>query len=108
MGLPAMSPGNSHCRGFSVRHQTRKMSSSLGDSITYAGGYAEDIEAYYVTRFPEQHFEFVNVGLSSETVSGLSEEGHAGGQVVVTGTPEDISACAASHTSSFLRSRLRT
>lgn len=45
----------------------------LGDSITYAGGYVDDVEAYYVTRFPEQHFEFINVGLSSETVSGLSE-----------------------------------
>jgi lysophospholipase L1-like esterase len=52
----------------------------LGDSITYAGGYVDDIEAYYVTRFPERHFEFINVGLSSETVSGLSEEGHAGGK----------------------------
>jgi lysophospholipase L1-like esterase len=45
----------------------------LGDSITYAGGYVDDVETYYVTRFPEQHFEFINVGLSSETVSGLSE-----------------------------------
>jgi lysophospholipase L1-like esterase len=45
----------------------------LGDSITYAGGYVADVEAYYVTQFPEQHLEFINVGLSSETVSGLSE-----------------------------------
>jgi lysophospholipase L1-like esterase/pimeloyl-ACP methyl ester carboxylesterase len=52
----------------------------LGDSITYAGQYVEDIEACYVTRFPERRFEFINVGLSSETVSGLSEEGHAGGK----------------------------
>ncbi|HXT13201.1 MAG TPA: SGNH/GDSL hydrolase family protein [Candidatus Angelobacter sp.] len=52
----------------------------LGDSITYAGGYVDDIEAYYDTRFPDQHFEFINLGLSSETVSGLSEEGHAGGK----------------------------
>lgn len=52
----------------------------LGDSITYAGGYIDDIEAYYDTRFPGQHFEFINLGLSSETVSGLSEEGHAGGK----------------------------
>src|SRR5206468_3533951 len=52
----------------------------LGDSITYAGQYIEDIEAYYVTRFPDRHFEFINVGLSSETVSGLSEDGHAGGK----------------------------
>lgn len=52
----------------------------LGDSITYAGGYVDDMAAYYVTRFPEQHFEFINMGLSSETVSGLSEPGHAGGK----------------------------
>jgi lysophospholipase L1-like esterase len=45
----------------------------LGDSITYAGEYVDDLEAYYVTRFPDRHFEFINAGLSSETVSGLSE-----------------------------------
>lgn len=45
----------------------------LGDSITYAGGYVADVEAYYISRFPQRHFEFINVGLSSETVSGLSE-----------------------------------
>lgn len=40
----------------------------------------DDVVAYYATRFPEEHFEFINLGLSSETVSGLSEEGHAGGK----------------------------
>ncbi len=52
----------------------------LGDSITYSGQYIESIETYCVSRFPDQHFEFLNLGLPSETVSGLSEEGHAGGQ----------------------------
>ena len=52
----------------------------LGDSITYAGEYVDDVEAYYVTRFPDVRFEFINMGLSSETVSGLSEPGHAGGK----------------------------
>ena len=52
----------------------------LGDSITYSGAYVETIEAYFVTRFPEREVEFINVGLPSETVSGLSEDGHAGGQ----------------------------
>ncbi|HEY2084126.1 MAG TPA: lipolytic enzyme, partial [Verrucomicrobiae bacterium] len=33
----------------------------LGDSITYAGGYVADVEAYYISRFPERHFEFINV-----------------------------------------------
>lgn len=52
----------------------------LGDSVTYSGQYVELIEAYFVTRFPEQRIEFLNLGLPSETVSGLSEEGHAGGK----------------------------
>jgi len=52
----------------------------LGDSITYSGQYVEFIEAYFATRFPERHIEFLNLGLPSETVSGLSEDGHAGGK----------------------------
>src|SRR6266550_8676496 len=52
----------------------------LGDSITYSGGYVTLVEAYFVTRYPGRTIEFINVGLPSETVSGLSEEGHAGGQ----------------------------
>jgi lysophospholipase L1-like esterase len=52
----------------------------LGDSITHSGQYVEFIEAYFVTRFPNRRVEFMNVGLPSETVSGLSESGHAGGQ----------------------------
>jgi len=30
------------------------------------------------------------------------EGGHRGGQIIATGTPEDIAACAASHTGRFL------
>ena len=52
----------------------------LGDSITYAGQYVEVIETYFATRFPDRSIEFLNLGLPSETVSGLSEEGHAGGK----------------------------
>lgn len=52
----------------------------LGDSITHGGSYVNFIEAYFVTRYPERRIEFINVGLPSETVSGLSEEGHAGGK----------------------------
>src|SRR5262245_13658459 len=51
----------------------------LGDSITYSGQYIDYLEAYAVTRSPERHLEFINLGLPSETVSGLSEPGHAGG-----------------------------
>jgi excinuclease ABC subunit A len=34
------------------------------------------------------------------------EGGHAGGRVVVTGTPEEVAACKASHTGRFLKDRL--
>jgi len=52
----------------------------LGDSITYAGQYTADVEAYVTTHQPGREIDWINVGLPSETVSGLSEPGHAGGQ----------------------------
>ena len=52
----------------------------FGDSITYDGRYVVDFEAWLRTRYPERPFEIVDVGLPSETVSGLSEEGHADGK----------------------------
>ncbi|MBK1790024.1 SGNH/GDSL hydrolase family protein [Persicirhabdus sediminis] len=52
----------------------------LGDSITQAGGYVANFDAWLVKRFPLQRFTVINGGLSSETVSGLSEENHAGGK----------------------------
>ncbi|MFV0592073.1 MAG: SGNH/GDSL hydrolase family protein [Draconibacterium sp.] len=51
----------------------------LGNSITYQGKYIEYIEAYFAINHPEKQYEFINVGLPSENVSGLSEENHAGG-----------------------------
>ena len=44
----------------------------LGDSITHSGQYVDAIEAYFVTRFPRRQIEFLNLGLPSETVAGLS------------------------------------
>ncbi len=52
----------------------------LGNSITYAGQYVSYIEAALALSDPERKFEIINVGLPSETVSGLSEEGHADGK----------------------------
>jgi lysophospholipase L1-like esterase len=52
----------------------------LGNSITYQGSYVSHIEAYMTINHPTRQFEFINVGLPSETVSGLSEPGHAGGK----------------------------
>lgn len=49
----------------------------LGDSITQAGGYVT-YTAYYLEKlFPEKTFDVIGLGLSSETLSGLSEPHHA-------------------------------
>ena len=52
----------------------------LGDSITSAGEYVDEFESFLFTQFPKRDFEVINVGLPSETASGLSEAGHAGGK----------------------------
>ncbi|MCE9527797.1 MAG: hypothetical protein K8R36_17275 [Planctomycetales bacterium] len=51
----------------------------LGDSITYSGQYIDVLGAYLAVKYPQQKCELINLGLPSETVSGLSEPGHAGG-----------------------------
>lgn len=48
----------------------------LGDSITDGGGYVTDVEYRLNRAFPTQVIDIVSVGLSSETVSGLSEKRH--------------------------------
>ncbi len=48
----------------------------LGDSNTYAGGFVVTLETYLRTRFPDAKWDLVNLGLPSETVSGLSEADH--------------------------------
>lgn len=52
----------------------------LGDSITQGGTYV-GMTSYYLQRLnPEKSFDVYSLGLSSETLSGLSEKGHAGGR----------------------------
>jgi len=52
----------------------------LGDSITQAGRYIEIVEAALIAQYPDAKKTIIPLGLSSETVSGLSEPGHAGGK----------------------------
>ena len=49
----------------------------LGDSITHDGRWVAELAAWMESR--SLTAEIINVGLPSETCSGLSEEGHAGG-----------------------------
>ena len=52
----------------------------LGDSITFAGGWATLVESG-LRRTPDfSEATIINAGLPSETVSGLSEPDHAGGK----------------------------
>lgn len=64
-----------HAAKEALRSATRVL--VLGDSVTYAGGWVAWLAAW----MEEQGLEasLVNAALPSETVSGLSEEGHAGG-----------------------------
>lgn len=52
----------------------------LGDSITYGGTYVDFVEAALRSANPQWTAEVLALGLPSETVSGLSEPGHAGGR----------------------------
>jgi lysophospholipase L1-like esterase len=52
----------------------------LGDSITYSGHYVTLLETAIRLQYPSRNVELLNLGLPSETVAGLSEPGHAGGQ----------------------------
>ena len=52
----------------------------LGDSITHQGQYVAMFDAWLQTLRLDKTPIVINAGLSSETVSGLSEEGHAGGR----------------------------
>lgn len=51
----------------------------LGDSITQNGAYVSFLEYFLQKAYPARQFDIVSVGLGSETTSGLSEPGHAGG-----------------------------
>jgi len=52
----------------------------LGDSITQGGTYVSFMDYFLQKSRPQLRFELYPLGLSSETLSGLSETGHAGGK----------------------------
>ncbi len=52
----------------------------LGDSITHSGTYVAMVDAALMVARPDKRYDIVSAGLSSETVSGLSEPGHADGK----------------------------
>jgi excinuclease ABC subunit A len=62
------------------------------------------VDAGHTVLLIEHHLDVIK---TADHVIDLGPEGgHAGGQVVVTGTPEAIAACRASHTGRFLKAHL--
>ena len=62
------------------------------------------VDAGHTVILIEHHLDVIK---TADHVIDLGPEGgHAGGEVVVTGTPEDVARCKASHTGRFLRTHL--
>ncbi|HSC28888.1 MAG TPA: excinuclease ABC subunit UvrA [Vicinamibacterales bacterium] len=63
------------------------------------------VDAGHTVLLIEHHMDVIK---TADHVIDLGPEGgHAGGEVVVTGTPDEIAACKASHTGRFLKPHLR-
>jgi excinuclease ABC subunit A len=63
------------------------------------------VDAGHTVLVIEHHLDVIK---AADYVIDLGPEGgHAGGEVVVTGTPEDVAACKESHTGRFLKQRMR-
>ena len=63
------------------------------------------VDAGHTVLLIEHHMDVIK---TADFVVDLGPDGgHAGGEVVVTGTPEDVARCKASHTGRFLKPRLR-
>jgi excinuclease ABC subunit A len=63
------------------------------------------VDAGHTVLLIEHHMDVIK---TADHVIDLGPEGgHAGGELVVAGTPEEVAACKASHTGSFLKKHLR-
>ena len=64
------------------------------------------VDAGHTVILIEHHMDVIK---TADHVIDLGPDGgHAGGQVVVSGTPEDVVRCKASHTGRFLKARLKS
>jgi excinuclease ABC subunit A len=63
------------------------------------------VDAGHTVLAIEHHLDVIK---TADHVIDLGPEGgHAGGEVVITGTPEQVAACKASYTGRFLKARLQ-
>jgi excinuclease ABC subunit A len=64
------------------------------------------VDAGHTVILIEHHLDVIKT--ADHVVDLGPEGGHAGGEIVVTGTPEVVAGCRASHTGRFLRTRLKS
>jgi excinuclease ABC subunit A len=78
----------------------------LADVERLLGALNRLVDAGHTVLLIEHHLDVIKV--ADHVIDLGPDGGHAGGRVVVTGTPEEVAASKASHTGRFLRSHLRT
>jgi excinuclease ABC subunit A len=77
----------------------------LADVERLLGALNRLVDAGHTVLLIEHHLDVIK---TADHVIDLGPEGgHAGGEVVATGTPEEIARCKASHTGRFLRAHVR-
>jgi excinuclease ABC subunit A len=77
----------------------------LADIVRLLESLTALVDAGHSVLLIEHHLDVIK---TADHVIDLGPDGgHAGGRVVVTGTPEEVAACPASHTGRFLREHLR-
>jgi excinuclease ABC subunit A len=75
----------------------------LADVVRLLDSLNRLVDAGHTVILIEHHLDVIK---TADHVIDLGPEGgHAGGQIVAAGTPEDIAACKASHTGRFLKTR---
>jgi excinuclease ABC subunit A len=76
----------------------------LADVERLLGSLNRLVDAGHTVILIEHHLDVIK---TADHVIDLGPEGgHGGGEVVVTGTPEQVAACRASHTGTFLKAHL--
>ena len=63
------------------------------------------VDAGHSVLLIEHHLDVIKT--ADHAIDLGPDGGHAGGRVVVSGTPEDVAGCKASHTGRFLKAHLR-
>jgi len=78
----------------------------LADVQLLLGSLNRLVDAGHTVLLIEHHMDVIK---TADHVIDLGPEGgHGGGELVVTGTPEEVAACKASYTGSFLKKHLRS